>query len=98
MTTRLSDQAPGDGGGVSGGDDDGVETPEKIKVGQTAQGFIGPKGDDDWFRIKLQPGTYTAAARNFNTDLPFRVHGYIFDFARRAFLWSGQPLRCQRRG
>ena len=65
--------------------------PNKIKVGQTAQGFIGPKGDDDWFRIKLQPGTYTAGARNFNTDLPFRVDAYIFDLT--GALFSGQANR-----
>jgi hypothetical protein len=80
VSYQLVDQAPRD---VSGppDDDDGFDTEATIKLGQTRLGSIQPTSDDDWFKIKLQPGSYVVEARNVNTDGPFRAYPHILDSA-----------------
>lgn len=81
---QLVDQAPSTG-------DDGVDTEKSITLGQTQTGSIKPSGDEDWFKVNLQPGFYLAEARNRNTELPFIADVHVYDSAGSAYDLDSSP-------
>ena len=82
---QLVDQAPRDV------DNNGVDTEKSIKIGQTQTGSIKPSGDEDWFKVNLQPGIYLAEARNRNTDGPFVADVHVYDSTGSAVDTNSSP-------